>query len=281
MQGTIFDMQQLTVQDGPGVRTTVFLEGCPLRCQWCHNPEGLSPAPQLMASPNGCTHCGRCREVCPSPSKCVACGQCIAVCPAGLRRIAGRRMEARELADLLLKDRAYLTALGGGVTFSGGEPTMQGAFLLEVVSLLQGMHCAIETCGYCDQALFAQLLEKLDYFILDVKLADDALHRHYTGVSNTRILANLAQLKRQRKPFRVRIPLLPGANDTVDNLRRTAALLQDAPALEGVELLRYHQTAGAKYEMVGLPYAPEFDQKQPPNADCTPFERLQIPCRIL
>ena len=190
-------------------------------------------------------------------------------------------MEAAELAELLLRDRDYLTALGGGVTFSGGEPTMQGAFLLEVVSLLQGMHCAVETCGYCDSALFSALLEKLDFFILDLKLADDAMHRHYTGVSNRRILDNLRLLKAQRKPFRIRIPLIPGVNDSVDNLTRTAALLTDAPSLECVELLRYHQTAGAKYAMVGMTYAPEFEQKQPPNSDCTPFERLGISCRVL
>ena len=144
--GVIFDLKQLAVFDGPGIRQTVFLKGCPLRCRWCHNPEGLSPHPQLMVGAS-CTHCGRCRAVCRHES-CVACGECVPVCPLRLRHIAGETVTAEELAERLRRDSAYYAACGGGVTFSGGEPLMQGEFLLEVLEQIPEMHTCIETSGY-------------------------------------------------------------------------------------------------------------------------------------
>ena len=147
MLGTIFDIKQFAVFDGPGIRTTVFLKGCPLRCEWCHTPEGLSFAPQLMVSKSACVHCGRCQAACLHPDGCVVCGSCVRACPLGLRKICGKQMEAADLAAKLLKDRDYLARQNGGVTFSGGEPTAQGEFLLECLSLIRPMHRAIETCG--------------------------------------------------------------------------------------------------------------------------------------
>ena len=281
MTGVVFDVQQLTVTDGPGVRTTVFFKGCPLRCQWCHNPEGLSPQPQLMVSTQRCVHCGACRQICPSPDRCVTCGSCVAVCPLHLRRICGRVYSPEELAEELMRDRDYLTALGGGVTFSGGEPTAQSAFLLETIGLLQGMHCAVETCGYCSQETFQQVLRAADYLILDIKLVDPAKHRRYTGADNRLILNNLALLKQGLKPFTIRIPLIPGVNDDEENLERTAELLEGASGLERVELLPYHLTAGAKYPMVGIAYTPTFQTDRSPRRDLQPFVRRGIPCRIL
>jgi pyruvate formate lyase activating enzyme len=280
MKGVVFDIEQMTVHDGPGIRTTVFLKGCPLRCVWCHNPEGLSPKPQLMTSDSGCLHCGRCRRVCPSPERCIACGKCVEVCPLNLRRICGRTMDSGELAALLLRDRGYLRSVGGGVTFSGGEPTFQGAFLLETLEKLPDLHCAIETCGQCNGELFSALVERLDYIIMDIKFADSRLHRRYTGAGNEKILQNLADLKQQRKPFLIRIPVIPGVNDTEENFERTAQLLCGAPSLEGVELLAYHQTAGAKYSMLGRHYAPPFDPARKPNCDPDAFTRRGIPCCV-
>lgn len=281
MDGMVFDIQQLTVTDGPGVRTTVFLKGCPLRCQWCHNPEGLSPRPQLMVSGQRCIHCGACQRVCPHPDHCEACGACVTACPLNLRRICGRAYSPAELAGELLRDREYLTALGGGVTFSGGEPTAQSAFLLETIRLLEGMHCAVETCGYCSRETFRQVLWAADYLILDIKLADPVKHRRYTGVDNRLILQNLSQLKEGHKPFTIRIPLIPGVNDDWENMERTAALMEGAKALERVELLPYHLTAGAKYPMVGLEYAPAFSTSRSPRRELQPFVRRGIPCRVL
>lgn len=281
MYGTIFDIKQFAVFDGPGIRTTVFLKGCPLRCEWCHNPEGLSFKPQIMVSKSACTHCGRCEAVCPSPSRCLVCGKCVRACPAGLRRICGKRVEAADLAVKLLKDREYLEKQGGGVTFSGGEPTAQGEFLLECLRLLRPMHRAVETSGYCDTDLFREILSELDYVIMDIKHSDDTLHQRYTGVSNRKILRNLESLKRSGKPFRIRIPVIPGVNDTEENFRETAKLLADAENLDFVELLPYHQTAGAKYEMVGMDYKPSFQTDLLPNLDTAAFAEHHIPCKVI
>ena len=281
MYGTIFDIKQFAVFDGPGIRTTVFLKGCPLRCEWCHNPEGLSFSPQLMVSKSACIHCGRCSAVCPTPSNCTACGQCIRACPLGLRKISGKKIEAAVLAEKLLKDRDYLEKQGGGVTFSGGEPAAQGEFLLECLDLLRPMHKAIETSGYCEPDLFREIIARLDYVIMDIKHTDDTLHRRYTKVSNKKILYNLEQLKKSGKPFRVRIPVIPGVNDTEENYRKTAELLADAENLETVELLPYHQTAGAKYEMVGIDYLPSFDQAALPSLNTAVFADYHVPCKVI
>lgn len=277
--GIIFDIKQFAVFDGPGIRTTVFLKGCPLRCMWCHNPEGLSYLPQLMVSQNGCTECGRCLAVCKHPEGCVLCGECVSVCPQRLRKICGQRMTSGELTELLLRDSEYLKMQGGGVTFSGGEPTGQPEFLLECLKKLRPMHRSIETSGYCPPEIFKSILEELDYIIMDIKLADDGRHKIYTGVGNRLILENLEQLKACKKPFRIRIPVIPGVNDTEENYRATARLLEGAGSLEMVELLPYHKTAGAKYGMVGRDYKPEFDVDQEPNLETRAFEEAGICCR--
>ncbi|NBK90907.1 glycyl-radical enzyme activating protein [bacterium 1XD21-13] len=279
--GIIFDIKQLAVFDGPGIRTTVFMKGCPLRCKWCHNPEGLSFLPQLMVSTQGCDGCGRCKEVCPSPEHCTACGRCVVACPRHLRKICGTEYTAEALAKKLWKDERIFRMNGGGVTLSGGEPTAQWEFVLELLERLEGIHRAIETCGYCSWEIFAEILNRLDYIIMDIKLADPKKHKYWTGKSNERILANLEQLKCSKKPFTARIPLIPGVNDTKENLRMTAELLKYTDNLERLELLPYHKTAGAKYSMVNLEYAPRFDENQEVNAAVEIFERYEIPVRIL
>lgn len=279
--GTIFDIKELAVFDGPGLRVTVFFKGCPLRCRWCHNPEGLSFEPQLMASGNGCTHCGACRGVCPTPGACTGCGACVTQCPRGLRRIAGTRFTAKGLAATLLKDAGYLAATGGGYTLSGGEPTAQPAFLLELLQRLSGSHRAIETSGFCPGQVFEAVMASTELIMMDLKLIDPALHKQYTGVDNAPILANLQRLRAGQTPFIIRIPLIPGVNDTPENLCATAALLENSPALQRVELLPYHQTAGAKYPMLGMEYAPGFNTAAAPNQSLSPFAGRGIPARVL
>lgn len=275
-RGTVFDIKEFAVYDGPGMRQTVFLKGCPLRCNWCHNPEGLSARPQLMVSEASCTHCGRCRAVCPltegeegalpAPGlawdACTACGKCIQVCPLRLRKIAGTVMTPDELVAEIRKNSGYYAAYGGGVTFSGGEPLMQAEFLMEVLDKIPDLHRAIETSGYADSDTFRQVVRRLEYVMMDLKVFDSRLHRKYIGVDNRVILDNALQLCRGDIPFVIRIPVIPGVNDNEENFRRTAEWISGASALEKVELLPYHKTAGAKYSMVGETYSPLFDTEQ-------------------
>lgn len=260
-KGIIFDIKEFAVFDGPGMRQTVFLKGCPLHCSWCHNPEGLCMQPQLMVSTASCLHCGRCKEVCEHET-CIACGKCIPVCPLHLRRIAGTEMTSEELAEKIRKDSGYYARYGGGVTFSGGEPLLQVDFLTEVLEQLSDLHRAIETSGYCKPEKFWQVLQHLDFVMMDIKLFDRDKHKQYTGVYNTVILQNAKTLCEEETPFVIRIPVIPGVNDDEENYRQTAAFLSGAKALQRVEFLPYHKTAGAKYSMVGKEYRPDFDPEQ-------------------
>lgn len=278
--GIVFDIKEFAVYDGPGIRTTVFLKGCPLRCMWCHNPEGLSPRPQLMVSRAACVHCGKCAAICKHES-CIACGECVSVCTLGLRRIAGTAWQADDLARRLLKNREAFDFSGGGVTFSGGEPLMQWAFIDAVLDGLPDIHSAIETSGYAPDKVFAQAQRRLNLIMMDLKLMDGNRHRHYTGVDNGPILRHLAMLKVGSTPYIIRVPLIPGVNDSFDNLEQTAAALDDPGPLLRVELLPYHQTAGAKYDMAGMRYHPEFDVDQRPQAHTRPFTQRGIDVKVL
>ena len=243
MKGIVFSIEEFAINDGPGIRTTVFLKGCPLRCVWCHNPEGLSRHPQVMHM--------RERDV-----------------------ICGREIEAAELAGMLNRDVRLFNLNGGGVTFTGGEPTMQADFLCEVLDLLPGVHKVIETCGYCSEDDFQKVLERVDMVLFDIKHSNPVTHRRYTGVDNGEILKNLSTLIDSGKRFIARIPLIPGVNDSLDNMMATAALLKNAPGLDRVELMPYHRTAGAKYAMVDLEYNPPFDVQDKPQIHLEAFGNM-------
>lgn len=241
-KGVIFSIEEFAVNDGPGIRTTVFLKGCPLRCTWCHNPEGWLPRPQPLTK-------------------------------QGRTEICGYEISADELAAKLRRDEDIFKESGGGVTFTGGEPLMQPDFLCNVLDKLSGIHRAVETSGHASEKTFARVLEKVELMLFDVKLADSAMHKKYTGVDNRLIKANLKTLCESGKEFVARIPLMPGVNDTAENMQATAELLQGAKGLQRVELLRYHKTAGAKYPMVGIDYAPGFDEDRVPEIHDTFTER--------
>ena len=277
--GCVFDIKEFAVFDGPGIRTTVFMKGCPLRCRWCHNPEGLSGRKQLMVSVASCVHCGKCEAVCPHPGHCEACGACVPACPGGLRRVVGSDWTADALARRLLKDRDVYEMSGGGVTFSGGEPLMQWEFVKSVIDRLPGIHTAIETSGYSADDVFRSAVQTCSLVMMDWKVSDPALHEAYTGVSQTPIRRHLETLAAGDTPFIVRMPVIPGVNDNPAHFQTAASLLAGAKRLVRVELLPYQRAAGAKYEMVGKRYDPGFDEEMPPQffTDC--FEARGIPVR--
>ena len=280
MKGIVFDIKEFAVFDGPGIRTTVFLKGCPLRCRWCHNPEGISPAPELMVSRAACVRCGACEAVCRHPEKCVACGACVPVCRGGFRRICGQEWDSDSLAARLVKDRDVYDASGGGVTFSGGEPLFQWPFVREVIGKLGGLHTAVETSGYCSDETFREVMDTCGLVMMDWKLSDPEKHRDYTGVSQEAIRRHAGMLCRGKTPFILRMPLIPGVNDNREHFRTAAALVKDAPALVRVELLPYQRAAGAKYEMVGRQYRPGFDESRPVSLFTEEFDREGIPCQV-
>lgn len=249
MNGVIFDIKEMAVHDGPGIRTTVFLKGCPLRCKWCHNPEGLTAKPQLMYKQARCIKCERCKTECNHP-ECEPFGRCIRVCPQNCLEISGRTVDPKELAKELKENAAILGDSFGGFTFSGGEPLAQPKFLLEVMEELKDYHLCIETSGYAETEVFSRVIEKLDFVIMDIKIADSQLHKKYTGVSNSRILENLETLRKSGKPYLIRTPLIPNITDTKENLEGIRKLIGTADW----EKLPYNKMAGAKYKMLGMSY---------------------------
>ena len=256
MEGLIFSIEEFAVHDGDGLRTAIFFKGCPLRCRWCHNPEGLSARPQRIRNRNGCLECGRCAHSCPTPEACAACGTCAAYCPRGLIRIAGEKWQADELARHV--KRNFPPGIQAGVTLSGGEVFMQPEFMLELLDELAPLHRAIETSGHCASDLFGRALERLEFVFMDVKHMDDEKHRFYTGVGNERILQNLEILKASGLPFVVRVPTIAGVNDDDENIRRLGERLQGCEGLRCVELLPYNRMAGAKYLLLDMEYSEVF-----------------------
>ena len=280
LEGLIFDIEEFAVFDGPGIRTAVFFKGCPLRCKWCHNPEGLRMQPDRVVS-SLCVHCGMCKTVCTHPDGCFACGECVSVCPRGCIRIAGQRWTVDALAQKLLQNEKLLRASGGGITFSGGECALQTPFILAVREKLGDLHRAIETCGHVKEETFLALISKMDLVMFDIKHTDPVQHKRFTGVDNTLIRKNLEQLKQSGIPFIARIPVIPGVNDSPENLTQTALWVKDAKNLVTVELLPYNKAAGGKYKSVGLTYDPGFDTERAPNLQTECFTDLGVPVKIM
>ncbi len=252
MIGTIFDIKEFSMHDGPGSRVTVFLKGCPLSCLWCHNPEGLSAETQLMYKKNLCTNCGSCRKQC-EHDECKKAGRCIFACPNGCLSMCGKKCSSDELCKKLLKYKDFIEVSGGGITISGGEPLLQADFVCELAEKLSGIHLALQTSGYADRETYRRVVGRFDYIMQDIKIADNDKHKFYTGVGNEKILKNIEYLKKSNKDFVFRVPLIPNITDTDENLAAIAEIAGE----NRVELLPYNSMAGAKYDMVGLKYCLE------------------------
>lgn len=283
MKGCIFEVREFCVHDGPGVRTTVFFKGCPLRCRWCQNPEGLAFRPELLVNERPCLGCGNCRNVCTMPGRCTACGRCAECCPAGRRKVAGRYWEAGELAARLLRDREFLERSGGGVTFSGGEPLAQPEFFQALCDGLPGIHKAVETSGFAPEEVYREMLRRVDLVYQDLKHADPERHRELTGRDNAPILNNLELLKSSGKPFVIRIPVIPGCNGDMDNMEACAGLVSGAENLLQVQLLPYNPAAPAKYRAAGREFGLD-----PESLSAVDWKRLRavflrrgVPCMVL
>lgn len=277
MDGTVFAIEEFSTFDGPGIRTTVFLKGCPLRCMWCHNPEGQDFAPQYMRSANGCLNCGACIRA----GNGQLCEQSIAACPRDLIRRCGETLSAKELLARLERLLPMLNTAGGGITFSGGEPLAQPEFLLTCLKNLQGRtHRAVQTSGFASDEVFCAVVQNCDYMLFDLKAMDSGLHKKYTGVSNQRILDNYRILSQSGLEFITRIPLIPGVNDTEDNLTATAEFMI-ALGVKRIELLPYNTGAGAKYKAAQMTYTPTFDTAATPTPRKELFEKYGIEVTVL
>ena len=268
-KGVVFDIKRFAIHDGPGIRTTVFLKGCPLRCQWCHNPEGQARQPELVVRSSRCIGCGACLAACPNSAiamdgnlaptdrrLCTACGACVEVCYAEARELVGRELTVNEVVAEIERDRPFYDESGGGVTFSGGEPLLQAEFLLALLKACadRGIHSAVDTCGSCEWQQLDMIRKHTDLFLYDLKLMDDSRHRELTGVSNQAILENLRALSHAGHSIMLRVPVIPGANDDADNMGRIGAFAAALPALHRVDLLAYHDTAIDKYRRLNMGY---------------------------
>lgn len=263
--GIVFNIQGYSIHDGPGIRTTVFLSGCPLRCKWCQNPESNTMQPKLFFMAEKCTGCGRCIPVCPQGAitmgengisvtdrkLCNACGECIKVCPADAREISGKTMTAGEVIEKVLKDKIFYKASGGGVTISGGEVLTQAEFTGAILQLAKQneLHTAVETCGFGSWESFMKFLPYTDLVLYDIKHMDSERHKFGTGFGNEIILENAKRIYKELKiPMAVRVPTIPGYNDSKENIGATAKFVAENLGKDvKVHLLPYHKLGESKH----------------------------------
>ena len=292
--GTIFDIKRFAVHDGPGIRTTVFFKGCPLRCLWCHNPESMKMERQIVFFESKCIGCGECFKRCPNGAleatpqgrkyhrdRCTLCGTCVEYCYAEATVMQGRVVSVEEVIEEVKKDMPFYENSGGGVTLSGGEPAMQPQFCIAVLreSKKAGMHTALDTSGYVKWETFSRILEYVDLVLYDIKHMDPLKHKEYTGLSNRLILSNLRRLDKLGIPIEIRMPMIPGLNDSEGNLSATCEFLSGMENVERIKLLPYHRLGEGKYERLDMEY--KLKDLEPPNkaqiGELAEFMKSRIP----
>ncbi len=278
--GMVFNIQRYCLQDGPGIRTTVFLKGCPLACSWCHNPEGMAPQREIVVIESRCLVCGECRKACRSGESlagervlqtghefCTLCGDCVEACPTGARQFIGAEMTVQEVMLEIVRDRIFYEESQGGVTFSGGEPLMQAGFLRGLLESCrsEGIRTAVDTCGFAATRDLLAIAPMTDLFLYDLKFMDDVKHRQHTGVSNGTILNNLKALGAIHSNIWLRIPLIPGINDSEREFENLAGFAASVHGVRQVNLLPYHKAGLHKFRRLGLTYP--LENVQEPSAE--------------
>jgi pyruvate formate lyase activating enzyme len=270
--GTIFKIKRFSVHDGPGIRTSVFLKGCPLNCIWCHSPEGIDSDISIWYEKSLCIHCGECVRSCPNDAlkqtpdpypfikidrnKCSLAGECLKVCPTGAIQFTGSKVSAKEILEEVEKDLLYYHMSGGGVTLTGGEPLYQPDFSMSVLDLChkKNIHTAIETCLFCERDIIEKIKNYVDLFIVDVKIYDRDQHIRYTGRSNELIKENLKHVARSGKFVIVRIPLIPGISDNAENINACQQYVNEIDTNIPVEFVSYNSLAENNYNRLGIPF---------------------------
>lgn len=264
--GLVSDIQRFSLHDGPGIRTTVFLKGCPLNCKWCHNPETQISKPQLSFSADKCLNCFKCVEVCPTGthyiedeqhkvnfSLCELSGECVSVCPNDALKIIGKENSINETLELVLRDKEYYNNSGGGLTISGGEPMNQFSFTRDLLQLakLNGIHTVLETCGFAPKNRYLEIIHLVDLFLYDYKETDPVKHKEFTGVDSKVIIDNIKTLHDNGANIILRCPIIPSVNDRDDHFEGIAELVSQLPNLVSVELMAYHDFGRDKAAKVG------------------------------
>lgn len=279
----IFDIKRYAINDGPGIRTTIFLKGCPLRCVWCHNPEGWTLQPQKLYKKTKCIGCKSCVDACPQQAleltpdgirptgnSCLLCGKCAEECPTTALEMCGKEWSMEALMAEIEKERAIMENSGGGVTLCGGEPLMHSVYTLQILYELgrRGFHRTVDTTLYASQETVEKVAEACELFLIDLKLMDSAKHQLYTGVPNEQILQNIRHLAEKDKDFFIRIPLIEGVNADDENMEVTALFLESLPwQRRTVNLLPYHDVGKDKHRRMWSRYNPQGFQMTPPSEE--------------